>query len=146
MASLVEHFVMPSTIEWHHDEAHDAIMITITTKAYTLLHLGLSRWYSWGPSHSCTYWSSEFLQPPPTLPDYKLVLKFEPIQKPKPLPVYDTLLEFEPMFPNLPPLEPIIRGASYWDKFIWLSYPSISASPGIKLIWVGSFWGNVYSC
>ena len=40
IASPVEHFVMPPTVKWHYDGAHDTIVVTTTTKAYTLLHLG----------------------------------------------------------------------------------------------------------
>ena len=103
----MEHFVMPSIVERHYDELHDAIVITTTTKAYMVLYLARlddAVEFLLAPAPTNL---PEFLQPPPALPKYELMLEFKSMPKLEPLPVYDPLLEFEPMSPDLPPLEPI---------------------------------------
>ena len=41
MMSPVEHHTGPSTVEWHYDGDRDAIVVTTTNMAYTILYLGL---------------------------------------------------------------------------------------------------------
>ena len=99
---------MPPTLEWYYDGVCDIIVVMTTTKAYTLLHLGRLVTAAEVPPTLVPVALSEFLQPPPALVEYQLMLKFEPIPKPKTLPVYEPLSKFEHMSPDLPFLELII--------------------------------------
>ena len=99
---------MPLTIEWHYDKARDAIVVTNTTKAYTLLPLGCLDDSIEVPPTPAPADLPKFLQPPPALPGYKLTLAIESIPEFKPLLVYNPLLEFELMSHNLPPLKIVI--------------------------------------
>ena len=103
---------MPRIVEWHYDRAHDAIVVMTTTKAYTVLHLGRIDDAAEFPLVPAPTDLPKFLQPPPTLLEYELMLVFEPMLESKPLPVYDPLPEFEPMSLDLPPLKPIVPEVS----------------------------------
>ena len=64
MVSLVEHHVTPLTIEWYYDEDCDAIVVTTTTKAFTILHLGRLNATVEIPTTPTPVKLPEFLQPP----------------------------------------------------------------------------------
>ena len=88
MASPVEHFMMPRKVEWYYDEAHDAIVVAAITTTYMLLHLGrLDNVAKVRPAFAPGD-LLESSQPPPSLPEYKLMLEVGPIPKTKPLPEY----------------------------------------------------------
>ena len=92
---------MPPTVDLYYDKARDTIVVTTTTKAYTLLHSHLNA-VAEVPSTPTLADLLEFLQPPTASPEYELTAE------PEPLPVYKPQLEYEPMSLGLPPLEPIV--------------------------------------